>query len=123
MPDAERYTAAHPPTGWIIRHIYEFEAADVKLGQPATVTLSSFPEREFTGKITYIFAQVDNATRTLKVRIELANKGFALKADMFADVVLQINYGNKLVVPQEAVMDSGTEQLEIGRASCRKECR
>ena len=65
-----------------------------------------FPEREFTGKITYIFPQVDNTTRTLKVRIELANKGFELKADMFADVVLQINYGNKLVVPQEAVMDS-----------------
>ena len=111
MPETELYTLADLSTVWIIADIYEFEAADVKLGQPATVTLSSFPEREFTGKITYIFPQVDNATRTLKVRIELANKGFALKADMFADVVLQINYGNKLVVPQEAVMDSGTEQL------------
>ncbi len=111
MPEAELYTLADLSTVWIIADIYEFEAADVKLGQPATVTLSSFPEREFGGKITYIFPQVDNATRTLKVRIELANKNFALKADMFADVVLQINYGNKLVVPQEAVMDSGTEQL------------
>ena len=111
MPETELYTLADLSTVWIIADIYEFEAADVKLGQPATVTLSSFPEREFTGKITYIFPQVDNATRTLKVRIELANKGFALKADMFADVVLQINYGNKLVVPQEAVMDSGSEQL------------
>lgn len=111
MPETELYTLADLSTVWIIADIYEFEAADVKLGQPATVTLSSFPEREFTGKITYIFPQVDNATRTLKVRIELSNKGFALKADMFADVILQINYGNKLVVPQEAVMDSGTEQL------------
>ena len=111
MPETELYTLADLSTVWIIADVYEFEAADVKLGQPATVTLSSFPEREFTGKITYIFPQVDNATRTLKVRIELANKGFALKADMFADVVLQINYGNKLVVPQEAVMDSGSEQL------------
>ncbi|HEX6728537.1 MAG TPA: efflux RND transporter periplasmic adaptor subunit [Pyrinomonadaceae bacterium] len=111
MPETELYTLADLSTVWIIADIYEFEAADVKLGQPATVTLSSFPEREFTGKITYIFPQVDNTTRTLKVRIELANKGFALKADMFADVVLQINHGNKLVVPQEAVMDSGSEQL------------
>ena len=111
MPETELYTLADLSTVWIIADIYEFEAADVKLGQPATVTLSSFPAREFTGKITYIFPQVDNATRSLKVRIELANKGFAFKADMFADVVLQINYGNKLVVPQEAVMDSGSEQL------------
>ena len=111
MPDTELYTLADLSTVWIIADIYEFEAADVKLGQPATVTLSSFPGREFGGKITYIFPQVDNATRSLKVRIELANKGFALKADMFADVVLQINYGNRLVVPQEAVMDSGSEQL------------
>ncbi|HEU4930670.1 MAG TPA: efflux RND transporter periplasmic adaptor subunit [Pyrinomonadaceae bacterium] len=111
MPETELYTLADLSTVWIIADIYEFEAADVKLGQPATVTLSTFPEREFRGRITYIFPQVDNATRTLKVRIELANEGFALKADMFADVVLQINYGNKLVVPQEAVMDSGSEQL------------
>ena len=111
MPDTELYTLADLSTVWIIADIYEFEAADIKLGQLATVTFSSFPEREFAGKVTYIFPQVDNETRTLKVRIELPNKGFALKADMFADVVLQINYGGKLVVPQEAVMDSGAEQL------------
>ena len=111
MPETELYTLTDLSTVWIIADIYEFEAADVKLGQPAMVTLSSFPGREFGGKITYIFPQVDNATRTLKVRIELVNKNFALKADMFADVVLQINYGRKLVVPQEAVMDSGSEQV------------
>jgi RND family efflux transporter MFP subunit len=111
MPDTELYTLADLSTVWIIADVYEFEAADIRLGQPATVTISSFPGREFRGKITYIFPQVDNATRTLKVRIELANKGFALKADMFAGVVLRIMYGRNLVVPQEAVMDSGLEQL------------
>jgi RND family efflux transporter MFP subunit len=111
LPDTELYTLADLSTVWIIADIYEFEAADVKLGQLARVTLSSFPERQFSGKVTYIFPQVDNETRTLKVRIELANRNFALKADMFADVVFRINYGSKLVVPQEAVMDSGSEQL------------
>ena len=111
MPETELYTLADLSNIWIIADIYEFEAADIRLGQPATVTVSSYPGRAFNGKITYIYPQVDNTTRTLKVRIELANKNFALKADMLADVVLQINYGNKLVVPQEAVMDSGSEQL------------
>ena len=111
MPETELYALADLSTVWIIADVYEFEAADIKLGQPATVTISSYPGREFKGKITYIFPQVDNATRTLKVRVELANKNFALKPDMYADVVLNITYGNQLVVPQEAVMDSGSEQL------------
>jgi Cu(I)/Ag(I) efflux system membrane fusion protein len=111
LPETELYAIADLSTVWIVADIYEFEAADIKLGQPATVTISSYPGREFKGKITYIFPQIDNATRTLKVRVELANKNFALKPDMYADVVLSVSYGNRLVVPQEAVMDSGSEQL------------
>ena len=111
MPDTELYSLADLSTIWIVADIYEFEAADIKLGQPATVTLSSYPGREFFGKITYIYPEVDNTTRTLKVRVELANKNFLLKPDMYADVTLSINYGSRLVVPQEAVMDSGSEQL------------
>lgn len=111
MPETELYAIADLSNVWVIADIYEFEAADIKMGQPATVTISSYPGREFNGKITYIYPQVDNTTRTLKVRVELANKGFALKPDMYADVVLDMSYGRRLVVPQEAVMDSGSEQL------------
>ena len=111
LPDTELYQLADLSNIWIVADIYEFEAADVKLGQAATITLSSFPGRTFSGKITYIYPQMDNTTRTLKVRIELSNKGFLLKPDMYADVTLNINYGNRLVVPQEAVLDSGSEQL------------
>ena len=111
MPDTELYAIADLSNVWVIADIYEFEAADIKLGQPATVTISSYPGRDFNGKITYIYPQVENSTRTLKVRVELANKGFLLKPDMYGDVTLNINYGNRLAVPQEAVMDSGSEQL------------
>jgi RND family efflux transporter MFP subunit len=110
-PETELYAIADLSKVWVIADIYEFEAADIKLGQPATVTISSYPGRAFSGKITNILPQVDNATRTLKVRVELANKNFALKPDMYADVFLSISYGTRLVVPQEAVMDSGSEQL------------
>jgi len=110
-PETELYAIADLSKVWVIADIYEFEVADIKLGQPATVTISSYPGRAFSGKITYIFPQVDNATRTLKVRVELANKNFELKPDMYGDVVLSISYGTRLVVPQEAVMDSGAEQL------------
>jgi len=111
MPDTELYQLADLSNIWIVADIYEFEVAEIKLGQPATVTLSSYPGRSFSGKITYIYPQLDNTTRTLKVRVELANRDFLLKPDMYADVTLNIGYGRRLVVPQEAVMDSGSEQL------------
>ena len=110
-PDTELYSLVDLSSVWIIADIYEYEAADVKLGQSASVTLSSYPGREFRGKITYIFPQVDSTTRTLKVRVELANPNFALKPDMYGDVTFNISYGRNLVVPEEAVMDSGSEQL------------
>jgi membrane fusion protein, copper/silver efflux system len=110
-PETELYAIADLSTIWVIADIYEFEAPEIKIGQPATVTLSYFPGRSYRGKVTYIYPQLDTTTRTLKVRIDVANPGFALKPDMFANVELGIGYDKQVVVPQEAVMDSGAEQL------------
>jgi multidrug efflux pump subunit AcrA (membrane-fusion protein) len=59
-------------------------------------------------KVAYLQPQIDPATRTLKVRLDLANSGMRLKPDMFVDVLMQIGAGRKLTVPAEAVLDSGT---------------
>jgi Cu(I)/Ag(I) efflux system membrane fusion protein len=54
---------------------------------------------------------VDGATRTVKVRVDVANQGGALKPDMFADVVLHVQEGSGLVVPDSAVIDTGDRRL------------
>jgi len=110
MPETELYAIADLSTIWVIADIYEYEAPLVRLGQSANMTLSYFPGRTFRGKVTYIYPQLDNATRTIKVRAEFSNPDFALKPDMYADVDLRIDYGSRLSVPQEAVLDSGSEQ-------------
>ena len=109
--DSDLYTIADLSNIWVIADVYEYEAPEVMLGQRADVTLTYFPGRTFTGKVTYIYPQVDATTRTLKVRVEIANPNTVLKPDMFANVELKIDYGKKLVVPQEAVLDSGSEQI------------
>lgn len=109
-PETELYSLADLSKVWVIADIYEFEASDIRVGQRAVVTTSSYPGRSFAGQITYIYPQVESSTRTLKVRVELANPGIILKPDMYADVTINITYGSSLVVPQEAVMDSGSEQ-------------
>jgi membrane fusion protein, copper/silver efflux system len=124
-PETELYQIADLSTVWAIADIYEYEAPEILLGQSALMTLSYYPGKPFRGKVSYIYPQVDAATRTLKVRIEFPNPDFALKPDMFANVELKINYGKRLVVPQEAVLDSGSDQtvfvsLEGGYFEARK---
>jgi RND family efflux transporter MFP subunit len=110
-PDMELYTIADLSTIWVIADIYEYEAPEIKMGQRADVTLSYYPGRVFRGRVDYIYPQLDATTRTLKARIEVSNRNLALKPDMFANVETRIDYGRRIVVPEEAVMDSGAEQL------------
>ena len=109
-PETELYAIADLSTIWVLADIYEYEAPEIKLGQAVNITLPYSAGRTYRGKVAYIYPQLDNTTRTLKVRIEVPNTDFKLKPDMYANVELRIEYGKRLVVPQEAVLDSGTEQ-------------
>jgi len=110
-PETELYEIADFSTVWVNAEVYEYEVAYVKTGQSAQMTLSYFPGKTYTGNIVYIYPTVDPMTRTVKVRLEFPNPRFDLKPDMFADVQLNIGYGTQMVVPQEAVLDSGSEQI------------
>jgi RND family efflux transporter MFP subunit len=109
--DSDLYTVADLSTVWVNAEIYEYEVPYVRLGQQATISLSYFPGETFRGRVSYIYPQLDATTRTLKARIEFPNPQFKLKPDMYADVQLNIDYGSKIVVPQDAILDSGAEQV------------
>lgn len=109
-PDTELYTVSDLSTVWATADIYEYEVPFVHLGQKVTLTLTYYPGKTYTGSISYIYPTVDPQTRTVKVRLQLPNPGFILKPQMFADAQLQVNYGNQILIPQEAVLNSGAEQ-------------
>jgi RND family efflux transporter MFP subunit len=109
-PDTVLYTVADLSTVWVIADVFEYEAVNIRLNQPATLTLAYLPGRAFHGRVSYILPQVDPATRTLKVRVEFANPGYALKPDMYGEVEFQTGGARKLVVPQSAVLNSGDHQ-------------
>ena len=104
------YTVADLSSAWVMADVYEYEAAGVKLDQPASLTLTYLPGRVFRGRVTYIQPQVDPATRTLKVRLQFDNPGHELKPDMYGEVELQTGGGRRLAVPQSAVLNSGDRQ-------------
>ena len=109
-PDTDLYTVADLSRLWVNADIYEYEAPYVRVGQPAEVRLSYFPGKVWQGRVNFIYPQMDAQTRTLKVRIDLPNPGLQLKPQMFADVTVKVDYGDNVVVPEEAVLDSGREQ-------------
>jgi RND family efflux transporter MFP subunit len=109
-PETELYTLVDLSRVWIMADVFEADASQVRVGQSATVTMSYDPARRFTAKVTYIQPQVDPQTRTLKVRLELANPDGALKPEMFANVDFHGIAKPRLVVPANAVLNSGLRQ-------------
>jgi hypothetical protein len=106
---------------WAQAQIYEQDLAYLKLGQEVKVTLSYLPDREFRGRVTYIYPNVDEKTRTARVRMEFHNPGYFLKPGMFATVqVLSELNPSVLLVPDMAILRSGEKNtvflaLEGGR--------
>jgi len=111
MPGAALYKIGDLSSIWVIGDIYEYELPFVKIGDKAQITLAYFPGETFEGTATYIYPMLDPKTRTAKVRFDLPNPEFKLKPEMWANVELKIALGRKLVIPEDAVMDSGTMQM------------
>jgi len=93
---------------WVLAQVYEQDLPFVKLGQEAVVKLSYFSDREFRGRVTYVYPTLDEKTRTARVRLEFHNPGFFLKPGMFATVELTSDLeASTLLVPDMAVLRSG----------------
>ena len=93
---------------WVFAQVYEQDLPYVQLGQEAVVKLSSMPDREFRGRVTYVYPEVDERTRTARVRLEFENPGYFLKPGMFvsAQIVSELK-PSVLLVPDSAVLRSG----------------
>jgi RND family efflux transporter MFP subunit len=93
---------------WVFAQVYEQDLPYVQLGQEATVKLASLPDREFRGRVTYIYPDVDEKTRTAKVRLEFENPGYFLKPGMFVSAQITSELEpSTLLVPDSAVLRSG----------------
>ncbi len=107
-PGMKLYRLADLGLVWVQAQIYEQDLPFVQLGQEATVTLSYLPDREFRGRVTYIYPNIDEKTRTAQVRMEFHNPGYFLKPGMFATVKLTSELEPSVVLaPDMAILRSG----------------
>ncbi len=110
-PSTKLYTVADLSHVWVHAQIFQNDVGRLKPGDTAQITVDSYPGHTFSGQIEEILPQVDMATRTVRVRLAMANPGLKLKPGMFVNVDLKTSLGRQLVVPASAVFQSGTRQL------------
>jgi Cu(I)/Ag(I) efflux system membrane fusion protein len=98
---------------WLIAEVPERDASRIKLGTPAEVSLQSLPDQVFKGKVDYLYPTLDDTSRTLRVRIELPNRGNRLRPGMYADISLSGQKHEALAVPSESVIATGQRKVVI----------
>ncbi|WP_036250323.1 efflux RND transporter periplasmic adaptor subunit [Methylobacter sp. BBA5.1] len=98
-------------TVWIEGQVYESELPWVKVGMKAEFVLEDAPDSPLTGKITFIEPTVENKTRTARVRVELPNPDGVLRPDRYARLNLRIDLGERLAVPEQAVIYAGKSRV------------
>jgi RND family efflux transporter MFP subunit len=111
QPDMRLYTIADLSTVWVQAQVFQNDLERIKLGAPAVLALNTFPGRMFTGRVDFIYPQVDMDTRTAKVRVVFSNPGLQLKPGMFVNVDLKVPMGRELVIPASGVLQSGTREI------------
>jgi Cu(I)/Ag(I) efflux system membrane fusion protein len=92
---------------WADADIYQSDLPYVQMGMPVEFTVSAAPDKTFAGKISFMAPVLDAETRTVKVRMEVPNAGLLLKPEMYAVARLSFDLGEKLAVPEAAVMRTG----------------
>jgi RND family efflux transporter MFP subunit len=110
-PGTELFTITDLSRVWIEADFYESEARLVRVGQRAALDLPYEPGRALDGRVEYVYPYLDPVTRTLKVRFAFANPDLLLKPSMYVDVWLDVEAPLGIVVPESAVLDTGTRQI------------
>ncbi len=110
-PGTTLFTITDLSKVWIEAEVYEYEASLVRLGQQARVTLAYDPSRTYTGRISTIYPYLNTDSRTLRVRFEFDNPGLVLKPGMYANVELDAQAVQGVLIPDAAILDTGPRQI------------
>lgn len=99
---------------WALVDVAERDLGNIAVGQPVAVRARSFPGRSFEGTIAVVYPQVNRDTRTVRVRIELANPDAVLLPDMYVDAAIDTaDSAPVLAVPDSSVLDTGSRQAVL----------
>lgn len=114
----DEFTVADLSRVWVQAEVYEKDLGRIRIGQKAFISVDTYPNRTFEGKVAYISDVLDPQTRTARVRCEVANPQIQLKTDMFANVELPTTLSKQaLAVPTSALQEVEGKSVVFVRRS------
>src|SRR6202521_2848480 len=111
QPETRLFTITDLSKVWIYAAVFQNEIGKVRPGDSAIVTVDAYPGTNFDGRVDFIQPQIDPMTRTAKVRCEFKNQKVQLLPGMFAHVALDLPLGDQTVIPDSAVLRTGTHNV------------
>jgi Cu(I)/Ag(I) efflux system membrane fusion protein len=114
QPGAPLFEVADLSKVWLLADVFEQDASRLRVGQKASLELAAYPGERFAGRVQFIYPTLNAATRTLRVRLEFSNRagpgGVKLRPGMTGNVALDLPAASGLVIPSEALVDTGEHQ-------------
>ncbi len=96
---------------WVYAQIYQYELPYVDVGTPVKVDVPSFSQENFEGMVRAVDPMVDMMTRTVRIRIQIKDAKGVLKPGMYVNATMDIDLGEILAVPHEAIFHTGTKDI------------
>ena len=111
-PSNALFTVANLSNVWVEAEVYEKDLAKIRNGQTAEISVSSYPDRVFGGKVDSIGDILSADSRTAKVRCMVANPQGLLKGEMFAQVsFMTAKRGSTVLIPKQAILDDSGKKI------------
>jgi cobalt-zinc-cadmium efflux system membrane fusion protein len=104
QPADPAFTIADLSTVWIVANVPEEDAGNLRRGMEVAVQVPALPQEKIVGRLSYVAPIVDPATRTVQVRIDVANPKGYYKPDELASMTFTGHTERKLTVPQTAIV-------------------
>jgi Cu(I)/Ag(I) efflux system membrane fusion protein len=99
---------------WALIDVAEHDYARIEVGLSVMIRARGLPGRTFAGHVNQIYPQINRETRTVRVRVELANPDLVLRPDMYVEAEITRGDGAKVMTaPDSAVIDTGKKQVVI----------
>jgi membrane fusion protein, copper/silver efflux system len=111
MPGEKMFDIADLSTVWLVADLYESQMSLIQVGQNVTISFNNFPGMAFSSTIDFISPTLTGETRTARVRCTIANPKGQLKPQMFATMEIKADQGERLAIPDDAIIDTGTRKV------------
>ncbi|MGA4578738.1 efflux RND transporter periplasmic adaptor subunit [Limisphaera sp. VF-2] len=96
---------------WLRAFVFEMDLPRIAVGQPALVRFPQWPDRTYPARVSFVYPHIEPRTRRAELRLELDNPRHEIRPDMWADVELVLDAGERLAVPASALIDTGLRMV------------